>query len=98
MITYGAYLPANISLPWAAAVIGIVDTLVAILTGLAILLSFNLWGDFRPLGMLLFFADKALSDVMDFLVANIMLPLNALLIALFAGWMMSRKSMLEELA
>jgi NSS family neurotransmitter:Na+ symporter len=35
---------------------------------------------------------------MDFLVANILLPLNALLIAVFAGWVMSRKSTLQELA
>jgi NSS family neurotransmitter:Na+ symporter len=34
---------------------------------------------------------------MDFFVANIFLPINALLIAVFAGWMMSRSSTLEEL-
>jgi len=186
MITYGAYLPKNISLPWVGAIIGIVDTLVAVLAGLAIFplvlgygldpgegpglifvtlpvafgqmpggtivgsmffvlltfaaltssigmlepavswleehrgfkrptiaasagflawlvglsiaLSFNIWGDIRPLGMFSFFADKTIFDVMDFFVANIMLPLNALLIAVFAGWMMSRNSTLEELS
>jgi NSS family neurotransmitter:Na+ symporter len=185
MITYGAYLPKNISLPWAAAVIGIVDTLVAILAGLAIfplvlgygldpgegpglifvtlpvafgqmpfgsivgsaffilltfaaltssigmlepavswleeqrgfkrpvmavlaglsawlvgltiVFSFNIWSDVRPLGMFSFFAKKTIFDLMDFFVANIMLPLNALLIAVFAGWIMSRNSTLEEL-
>jgi NSS family neurotransmitter:Na+ symporter len=65
--------------------------------GLSIVLSFNLWGDFRPLGMFTFFADKTIFDVMDFFVANIFLPINALLIAVFAGWMMSRKSTLDEL-
>ena len=185
MMTYGAYLPKNISLPWAGTVIGIVDTLVAILAGLAIfplvlgygldpaegpglifvtlpvafgqmpagafvgsmffvlltfaalstsigmlepvvswlvehrgfkrpvmavlaglsawlvglsiVFSFNIWGDIRPLGMFRFFADKSIFDVVDFLVANIMLPINALLIAVFAGWMMSKNSTLEEL-
>ena len=67
------------------------------LIGLSIALSFSLWGDFRPLGMFSFFSDKTLFDVMDFFVANIFLPINALLIAVFAGWMMSRKSTLEEL-
>ena len=67
------------------------------LFGLAIALSFNIWGDVRPLGMFKFFADKTIFDVTDFFVANIMLPLNALLIAVFAGWMMSRKSTQEEL-
>jgi NSS family neurotransmitter:Na+ symporter len=185
LMTYGAYLPDNISLPWAAAVIGIVDTMVAVLAGLAIFplvlgygldpgegpglifvtlpvafgqmpggtmvgclffvlltfaaltssigmlepvvswlvehrgfkrwvmalsagllawivglaisLSFNLWGDIRPLGMFSFFANKTIFDCVDFFVANIFLPLNAFLIAVFAGWMMSRQSTLEEL-
>jgi NSS family neurotransmitter:Na+ symporter len=185
MITYGAYLPDNISLPWAGAVIGIADTAVAILAGLAIfplvlgygldpaegpglifvtlpvafgqmpggsivgsaffilltfaaltssigmlepvvcwleehrgfkrpvmaalaglsawfvglavVLSFNLWGDFRPLGMFEFFSKKNIFEMIDFFVANIFLPLNALLIAVFAGWIMSRKSTMEEL-
>lgn len=186
MITYGAYLPKTVSLPLAGAVVGIVDTLVAILAGLvifpmvlgygldpaegpglifvtlpvafgqmpggaivgvmffvlltfaaltssigmlepavswleerrglkrpvmaslagllswlvglSIVFSFNIWGEFRPLGAFEFFADKTIFGVMDFLVANILLPLNALLIAVFAGWVMSRKSTLQELA
>jgi NSS family neurotransmitter:Na+ symporter len=65
--------------------------------GLAIALSFNVWGDVRLLGMFEFFKDKSIFDLMDFLVANIMLPLNALLIAVFAGWMMSRASTMDEL-
>ncbi len=70
---------------------------LAWLVGLAIALSFNLWGDIRLLGMFSFFKDKSIFDLMDFLVANIMLPLNALLIAVFAGWMMARRSTLDEL-
>ena len=35
---------------------------------------------------------------MDFLTANIMLPLGALLMAVFAGWVMSQKDTEEELA
>ena len=185
LITYGAYLPENISLPKAAAVIAFADTMVAILAGLAIFplvlgygldpgegpglifvtlpvafgqmpggnivgcmffllltfaaltstigmlepvvswlvehrgfkrwvmavsagllawmiglfisLSFNLWGDIRPLGMFEFFAEKTVFDVVDFFVANIFLPINAFLIAVFAGWMMSKKAALEEL-
>jgi NSS family neurotransmitter:Na+ symporter len=37
-------------------------------------------------------------DMLDYLTANIMLPLGGLLIALFAGWRMRRSSLLEELA
>lgn len=185
LITYGAYMPKNISLPWAGVIIGVIDTMVAILAGLvifplvlgygldpaegpglifvtlpvafgqmpagaivgsmffvllvfaaltssigmlepvvswleehrgfkrplmavlagllawlvglSIVLSFNLWGDFRPLSMFSFFAKKNIFELMDFFVANIMLPLNALLIAVFAGWMMSKSSTLDEL-
>jgi NSS family neurotransmitter:Na+ symporter len=35
--------------------------------------------------------------VIDFFVANFFLPINAFLIAIFAGWIMSRKATLEEL-
>jgi len=185
MMTYGAYLPKAVSLPFAATVIGVVDTLVAILAGLAIFplvlgyglnpgegpglifvtlpvafgqmpggsmvgslffvlltfaaltssigmlepvvswleehrgfkrpmmailagllawlvglavaLSFNLWGHFRPLGMFSFFANKTIFDCMDFFVANVFMPINAFLIAVFAGWMMSRPSTLDEI-
>lgn len=184
LLTYGAYLPKNISLPFAGMVIGITDTLVALCAGLAIFplvlgyhldpgegpglifvtlpvafgqmpggdivgalffilltfaaltssigmlepvvswleehrgfrrpvmavlaglsawavglaisLSFNLWSHIRPLGMFSFFSEKTIFDCMDFFVANITLPLNAFLIAVFAGWMMSRNSMLDE--
>ena len=70
---------------------------LAWLVGLAIALSFNIWGDVHPLGWIAYFKEKTLFDVMDFLVANIMLPLNALLIAVFAGWVMSRQSTVQEL-
>jgi NSS family neurotransmitter:Na+ symporter len=36
LMTYSAYLPPGVSLPQAAAAIGVIDTLVAILAGLAI--------------------------------------------------------------
>ena len=185
MITYGAYLPQNISLPMAAFVIGLADTFVAILAGLAIFplvlgygldpgegpglifvtlpvafgqmpmgaivgsmffilltfaalsstigmlepvvswlverkgakrwvmassagalawvvgigisLSFNLWSEVRPLGMFSYFADKSIFDVVDFFTANVFLPINAFLISVFAGWIMSKKSTMEEL-
>ena len=49
--------------------------LTAWLVGLSIVFSFNLWRDFRPLGMFQFFSEKTIFDVMDFFVANIMLLL-----------------------
>ena len=44
-----------------------------------------------------FLADKNIFDLVDFLIANFLLPLNAMLIAVFAGWMMTRTMLFEEL-
>jgi len=185
MLTYGAYVPANVSLPKAAFTIALADTTVAILAGIAIFpvvfangldpadgpglifvtlpvafgnmpfgyivgvvffmllffaayssilgmlepvvsfleehrgysrpkmailaglfgwllgisaaLSFNVWADVRPMAAIPFLADKNIFGLLDFSVANFLIPLNALLIAVFAGWIMTRESMLEEL-
>ena len=185
MLTYGAYVPTNVSLPKAAFMIALADTAVAILAGFAIFpvvfangldpaegpglifvtlpiafgnmqagylvgllffillffaayssvlgmlepivsfleehrgfsrakmavlagslswvigisaaLSFNVWSDLRPLAAVPFLAEKNIFDILDFSIANLLLPLNAMLIAIFAGWMMTRPSLLEEL-
>ncbi len=68
------------------------------LVGVTTVLSFNEWSGFHPLGFIAHFADKTLFDLYDFLTANIMLPLGALLMAVFAGWLMSRSETEDELA
>ncbi len=185
MLTYGAYVPTNVSLPKAAFVIALADTAVAILAGVAIFpvvfahgldpaggeglifvtlpiafgnmqagyivgllffvqlffaayssvlgmlepvvsyleeqrgysrpkmavltgffcwmlgisaaLSFNVWSDLRPMAAVPYLADKNIFGLLDFSIANFLLPLNAMLIAIFAGWIMTRQSLLEEL-
>ncbi len=185
MLTYGAYVPTNVSLPKAAFVIALADTAVAILAGVAIFpvvfangldpaggeglifvtlpiafgnmqagyivgllffillffaayssvlgmlepvvsyleeqrgysrprmavltgffcwmlgiaaaLSFNVWSDFRPMAIVPYLADKNIFGLLDFAIANFLLPLNAMLIAIFAGWIMTRQSLLGEL-
>ncbi len=68
------------------------------LLGLTTVLSLNLWKGFHPLGFIGRFEGKTLFDLYDFLTANIMLPLGALLMAVFAGWLMTQKDTEEELA
>jgi len=185
MLTYGAYVPTNVSLPKAAFIIALADTAVAILAGVAIFpvvfangldpaggeglifvtlpiafgnmqagyivgllffillffaayssvlgmlepvvsyleeqrgfsrpkmavltgffcwmlgiaaaLSFNVWSDLRPMAIVPYLADKNIFGLLDFAIANFLLPLNAMLIAIFAGWIMTRQSLLEEL-
>lgn len=54
------------------------------LLGLGSVLSFNIWSDIKMAGFTIF-------DFLDFLTANIMLPLSGLLIALFVGYVMKRE-------
>ena len=58
--------------------------------GIGTVLSFNLWEDFKIFGLTFF-------DSLDYLTANIMLPLGGLFIAVFAGWLMHVQSSKDEL-
>ncbi len=66
--------------------------LFAWLLGILSLLSLNVWSGepFRLFGM-------PFMDLVDWLTANVMLPLGGLLIALFAAWVMSRDASRSEL-
>lgn len=71
--------------------------LLAWLIGLPSLLSFNLLGTFFPLEWTGRFVGMTAFDVLDFIIANVLLPVNGLLIALFVGWGISRIISVEEL-
>jgi len=58
--------------------------------GIATILSFNVWSEVK-------WFDKTIFDLLDYLTANIMLPLGGLLIALFAGWVMNQNHSRGEL-
>ncbi len=58
--------------------------------GVGSALSFNIWSDKTLFG-------KTFFDLLDFLTANIMLPLGGLLIAVFAAWVMRRQISREAL-
>lgn len=60
------------------------------LLGIACLLSLNAWSEFKIF-------DKAIFDLFDYVTANVMLPLGGVLIAVFAGWVMHRRSSEAEL-
>lgn len=68
------------------------------LLGIASILSLNLWADVAPLGMFAMFEGKTIFDLLDFLTANILLPLGGLLVAVFVGWFFSRRALEEELS
>ncbi len=58
--------------------------------GIAVVFSFNIWSGFK-----LF--DKNLFELLDYLTANLMLPLGGMAIAIFAGWMMKPSHAEQEL-
>ncbi len=57
--------------------------------GVGTVLSFNLWSDQTLFG-------KTFFENLDYLVTNIMMPLGGILIAIFASWVISKKSILNE--
>ncbi len=77
----------NVNRVWAAVVTGI----GAWLLGVGTVLSFNKWSDVK-------WFDKTIFDLLDYLTANIMLPLGGFFIVLFAAWIMKREMSKDELA
>jgi NSS family neurotransmitter:Na+ symporter len=65
--------------------------------GVVVALSFNVWREIKPLSFVPLLKDKGIFDLLDFLIANLALPVNALLMAVFVAWMMSRATLLQEL-
>jgi NSS family neurotransmitter:Na+ symporter len=68
----------------------IISGIITWLIGIGTVLSFNLWSEYKLLG-------KTFFDLLDYLTANIMLPIGGVLIAVFAGWIMHRGSVRDEL-
>lgn len=76
---------------WSRVPACIVLGLVVWGLGIAALGSFNFISDFKMMGFNVF-------DFLDFMTANVMLPLGGLFIAIFAGWFVTRKMAEDELA
>ena len=78
----------------AAAVAGAVACFVL---GVASVLSFSLWSGWFPLGGIDAFARATVFDLLDQLTSNLLLPIGGLAIALFTGWALPRRLLVEEL-
>ena len=83
----------SVTRPLAASAIGA----VAFVLGLITVLSFSSWENVFPLGGIEVFAGKTPFDLIDYLVTNILLPLGGMLYTLFAGWWISRETLVDEL-
>ncbi len=89
-----AYLVENRGMKrvYAAVWIGIATWLV----GIGSVLSFNVWAD-KTWSLPFIFENKNFFDTLDYMTANVMLPLGGLFIAIFAGWLMREQSSREEM-
>lgn len=83
----------NMSRTYAAVWIGVFTWLL----GLGSVFSFNIWKD-KTWSIPYLFKDFNFFETLDYLTANIMLPLGGLFIAIFAAWLMRESSSREELA
>jgi NSS family neurotransmitter:Na+ symporter len=79
---------------WLAAAM-VCSTIFVI--GLGTVFSFNLWSEWRPLAAVDRFADFGYFEILDYLTANIMMPLCGLLLALFVGWRIRPEAIAREL-
>jgi len=78
--------------------VAIASAAFAWLLGLACAFSFNIWENFTPLDGVPLMEGRTIFSIIDFTVATIMMPLNGILIALFAGWILPRRIMQAEVA
>lgn len=65
--------------------------------GLGTVFSFNLWADWRPLAGLERFADFGYFEILDYVTANLMMPISGLLLAIFVGWRLEPRAIADEL-
>lgn len=66
------------------------------LLGLGAVFSFNVLQDFRPLSFIAGFETRTIYDSLDFIMANILLPVGAILTAVFIGWFAAPDAIREE--
>ena len=84
----------GVARPKAAIWCGIGAWFIALIT----MLSFNILSSVRPLEFIAMFAESSIFDVIDLTIANLLLPLNGLLVALFAGWAMKNNTLIREIS
>jgi NSS family neurotransmitter:Na+ symporter len=65
--------------------------------GMGTVFSFNIWADWRPLASIERFADFGYFEILEYVTANLMMPISGLLLAVFTGWMIKPEDIEKEL-
>lgn len=73
-------------------------TVTAWVLGVGSVLSFNVWSNWHPLGMVRMLDGKTIFDLIDFITSNVMLPIGALMTSVLVGWRLNRAIVNDELA
>lgn len=72
-------------------------TLLLFIAGLGTVYSFSSLADFHPLAYIPAFESRNIFESLDYIVSNFMMPMGGVLIAMLAGWGLSRHAAREEL-
>jgi NSS family neurotransmitter:Na+ symporter len=67
------------------------------LVGILSIMSLGEWSDYYPLNFIPAFEGKTIFDALDFLAANILLLVGAMLMSIFFGWLVPKQLKLEEM-
>ncbi|MGD8357494.1 MAG: sodium-dependent transporter [Lysobacterales bacterium] len=65
--------------------------------GFGTIFSFNLWSEWRPLAFFGRFADFGYFEILEYVTANLMMPISGLLLAVFVGWRIRPEAIAGEL-
>jgi NSS family neurotransmitter:Na+ symporter len=82
---------------WRRPLASLIVAATCFVAGIATVLSFNLWADWYPLASLGVLETSTVYDLLDHLTSNFMLPIGGLALALFAGWAVPDRVLVEEL-
>ena len=66
--------------------------------GLGSVLSFSWWSGWHPLASIPIFANKTFFDVIDYMSANVMMPIGAILTSVLVGWRLNIAFIVDELS
>jgi len=72
-------------------------TALLFVAGLGTVFSFSTLADFHPLGFIPAFENRNIFQSLDYIVSNFMMPAGGVLIAMLAGWGLSREATRDEL-
>ena len=83
--------------PGNTAKIAIICGVITWCFGILSVLSFSVLQDIKPLDWIPLFEGKGFFDTFDYAISNFVLPLNGILLAIFCGWVLSKRTTMEYL-